>query len=120
MHLVRGGGPIHVEENGEMGKDSRKRLPRWPIHISGTKGLGRIGRMLAQGEGKGYLQIVLSERSATSATPSMQIVGGRGSLQNLLLTHLFWTGLACTDSFIEILVGRGEDRKNIPRWETAY
>lgn len=104
MHLVRGSGPIHVEEKGEMGKDSTKRLPRWSIHVSGTKGLGSIGRMLAQGEGKGYLQIVLSERSAKSSTPSMQIVGV-GSLQNLLLTHLFWTGLACTDSFIEIFGG---------------
>lgn len=119
MHLVRGSGPINVEEKGEIGKDNRKRLLRWSIHISGTKGLGSIGRMLAPGEGKGYLQIVLSGRSATSATPSMQIVGV-GSLQNLLLTHLFWTGLACTDSFIEILVGSREDRKNIPRWETAY
>lgn len=73
---MRGSGPILVEVKGEMGKDNRKRLPRWSIHISGTKGLGSIGRVLAQGEGKGYLQIVLSERSATSATPSMQIVGG--------------------------------------------
>lgn len=42
------------------------------------------------------------------------------SLPNYLLMCRFWIGLVCTDSFIEILVRRAEDRKNTSLWETVY
>lgn len=101
---------------GEMGKGS-KVLPHWSIHISATEGLASIGRCserhvssISSGKGWGICKILLPERLATSATPSIQIVGVE-SLQNSLLTSLFWIGPVCTDSFVKILVGRGEDKE---------
>lgn len=45
--------------------------------------------------------MLLLEKSAMSATPSIQIDGVE-SLQNSLPMCKVWTGLVCTDGFTEI------------------